>query len=97
MFAQRKSHTLIIDIVPPPELHLFEHIVTQVTDVLMAKEYIKNYLLSKTVTRYGYNGEGYDGPNCHKVLSCLDELREICPPYIIPCIEALRKFRTDIN
>ena len=55
---------IIIDIVPSPELHLFEHIVTQVTDVLMAKEYTINYLLSKTVTRYGYNGERYDGPNC---------------------------------
>ena len=67
--------TQIIDIVPPPELYLFKHIVTHVTNVLMAEEFTKNYLLSKTVTRYGYNGGGRDGPNCHKVLSCLNKLR----------------------
>ena len=71
---QKNLDTLINDTVPPPEPHLSEHIVTQVTDVLMAEEFTKNYLLSKTVTRYEFNGGGYDGPNCHKVLSCLDEL-----------------------
>ena len=96
-FPQENPETLIIDIVPPPELHLFKHIVTQVNDVLMAEEFTKNYLLSKTVTSYGYNGGGYNGPNCHKIMSCLNELREICPPNVIPSIETLRKFRTGIN
>ena len=63
----------------------------------MAEEFTKNYFLSKTVTRYGGNGEGYDGPNSHKILPCLDELREICPPHFLPCIETLRKFRTGIK
>ena len=90
---EESGETLVIDIVPPPELHLFEHIVTQITDVLMAEESIKKFLIGKTVTRHGYNGGGFDGPNCRKVLSCLDELITIAPLLMIPCIETLRKFK----
>lgn len=91
------SDKLVIDAIPPPELHLFEHIVTKVTDVLMTDQTIESFLTKKTVTRHGYNGGGYDGPNCQKILSSLDDMTTIASLDLIPCIEALRKFRKGNN
>ena len=42
---QENPDTLTIDIVLFPELHLFEHIVTQVTDVLMGEEFTTKLLI----------------------------------------------------
>ena len=88
------SDKLVIDAI---ELHLFEHIVTKVTDVLMTDQTIESFLTKKTVTRHGYNGGGYDGPNCQKILSSLDDMTTIASLDLIPCIEALRKFRKGNN
>ena len=82
---------LIRYVIPPPELHLYEHVVTKVTDILMSD--VAPSWRRRLVTRYGYNGGGYNGPNCRKVLSSLDELMTVAPVPMIPCIQTLRKFK----
>ena len=63
---EETADKLVLDIIPPPEYHLFEHHVTIVADVLFKNEALANFLHGKTVIRHGYNGGGLDDPNCKK-------------------------------
>ena len=90
---EEEEDVFVIDVVPPPELHLFEHVVTKIADELTKDVMINNFFALKGITRHGYNGGGYDGPNCNKILHNLDEITSLAGMSSLPFIDSLRKFK----
>ena len=91
---QDDPEKLIIDVIPPPELHLYEHIVTKLADLLgEVNPSVLEFFKRKCIVRHGYNGGGYDGPNCKKILFNLDELDALSDLNTLPSISTLRKFK----
>ena len=87
---KEKPEKLVIEIISPPELHLYEHIITKITDIICDLDpSYKDFLNSKNITGHGYN----DGPNCKKIVHCMDEVKAIADLMIIPMIATLRKFK----
>ena len=64
----------IINVSPPTEYHIYKHHVSKIIDLLFTDKNLKNFHEKKTVIRHGYNGGGFDGPNCAKVLRSLEEM-----------------------
>ena len=94
---KEEPEKLVIQVIPPPELHLYEHIITKVTDTICAVDpSYKDFLNSKNITRHGYNGGGYDGPNYKKIVECMDELEAMADLRTMPMIATLRKFKQGI-
>ena len=85
--------TEVLDVIPPPELHLYEHIVTKIADIITTDKNVEQFFSQHTITRHGYNGGGYDGPNSKKILGLLDEMAKIIQVNFQPCILVLRKFK----
>ena len=61
----------IINIITPPKYHLYEHHGSKIADLLFTDKTLKESLEKKTVVKHGFNGGGFDGPNCAKVLRSL--------------------------
>ncbi|XP_065672464.1 uncharacterized protein LOC136090196 [Hydra vulgaris] len=83
----------IINIIPPPDYHIYEHHVSKIIDILFTYKSLKEFLEKKTIIRHGYNGGGFDGPNCAKVSSSLDEMTLYSPIEYLECIETIRRFK----
>ena len=54
-----KLDDAVINIIPPPGYHLYEHNVSKITN-LFANKTLKEFLEKKTIIRYGYNGGDSD-------------------------------------
>ena len=63
--------------------------IIEVTQVIVSGQFFSQH----TITRHGYNGGGYDGPNSKKILGLLDEMAKIIQVDFQPCILVLRKFK----
>ena len=89
--------TEIIDVIPPPELHLLLGVVNKIFDKLQALykkadlSWAKECGVSNVVT---YGQRGFDGNGCNMLLKNVDRLRN--PSYNIGCVpfaDCLSKFR----
>jgi hypothetical protein len=86
---------LILDQLPPPELHLLIGVVNKLMDLLIAQvglEWTEHWTKSHHIIRHGYSGGGYDGKNSKKILECLDDLSNQVPLICLPIIDVLRSF-----
>ena len=76
----------IINIIPPPEYHLYKRHVSKIIDFLFIDKNLKEFLEKKTVIKHGYNGGGFDRSNSAKVLSSLDEMTFHSPIEYLECV-----------
>lgn len=87
----------IIDVIPPPELHLLMQTVTKVADFMCMETGIADWMKERGITWHGYNGGGLDGKNANRVLKSLsaldDYVLENYPSYH-PLVEVLKSFST---
>jgi len=98
-----KDDTRVIDIIPPPELHLLLGVVNHLYSGLkaiwpMVEEWPK-MLYIKTVSYHG--GNSFNGPACHKLLQSIDKLEAISQTnnafHVQPWITALRHFKDVVH
>ncbi len=91
---KEEPNKYIIDVIPIPELHVYEHVVTKVADLLTeVNPSVQEFFTAKCISRHGYNGGGYDGPNCKNILKSLDDLEATTDLTTVPMITTLRKFK----
>jgi hypothetical protein len=87
-----ENDELILDIIPPPELHLmlgvvntlFNHMASEFSDA--AWEWAKACNVERDVTN---GGTGFNGNSCKTLLNKIDILRSGCP---IGCLKFVRTF-----
>lgn len=88
----------IIDLVPPPELHLlmgpFNHIYKNMKKIWPD---VDNWASRFHVKEVGYHGGGFIGGDCNKLLKNVDTLEQMCPLSIFPYVKVLRKFRSVVE
>ncbi|KAJ6639768.1 hypothetical protein Bhyg_12515, partial [Pseudolycoriella hygida] len=94
-----ESEKLILDIIPPPELHLmlgvvntiFDHMLGNFADEAMA--WAKSCNVERDVT----HGSGFNGNSCKKLLDKLDILRSKCSIGCVKYVQVLDDFRLVVN
>ena len=64
---KESDNTLVLDVVPPPELHLLMKIVTVCAQLLCNQPAVANWFKASGIIFHGYNGGGLDGRNSNKV------------------------------
>ena len=100
---QEENETRVIDIIPPPELHLLIGVVNHLFGGLKtAWPFAENWPVSiyvKTVAYHG--GESFNGPACHRLLNNIDKLEEIAQSnnafQVQPWITAFRDFKAVVH
>lgn len=83
---------IILDIVPPPELHLMLGVVNSMYNHMLKQSEVAALLWAKSchVERDITNGgTGFNGNSCKTLLNNVDLLRSICP---IDCLKFVRAF-----
>lgn len=83
---------LILDIIPPPELHLMIGVVNSIYNHMLKESNESALLWAKSchVERDVTNGgTSFNGNSCKKLLNNVDLLRSICP---ISCLKFVRTF-----
>jgi hypothetical protein len=91
---------LVLDGIPPPQLHLHMGVVNVVMDVIYkvwGKELLLAWCKRHYIMRRGYQGGCFDGNNAKKILEKLDELAEECPVSCLPLVELLQEFRPIVD
>ena len=66
----------VLDVIPPPELHLLMKIVTKISRVLCKEPDITVWQCNCGIIWHGYNGGGLDGRNANKIRKLLPNLEE---------------------
>ena len=64
---KESNNTHVLDVVPPPELHLLMKIVTVCAQLLCNQPAVANWFKASGIIIHGYNGGGIDGRNSNKV------------------------------
>lgn len=91
---------LILEIMPPPELHLllgvvntiFNHMLAEYEDISLA------WAKSCHVVREVRNGNsGFNGNSCKKLLDKVDDLRAICPIGCLKFVQVLQAFHSVVK
>ena len=90
---------LILDKIPPPQLHVMMGGANKIWDVLSSLwgEEAEVWARTKGITKHGYNGGGLDGVNSSLLLHRADELASVCPFKLIPMVVALQKLHRLVN
>ena len=93
--SKKPQEKLVLDVIPPPELHLLMKIVTVCSLLLCNGALVSEWFKKNGISFHGYNGGGLDGRNSNKVLKKLSDLNifvtENCPEYL-PVVGLLFKF-----
>ena len=63
---EESNNTHVLDVVPPPELHLLMKIVTVCSQLLCNQQAVANWFKDSGIIFHGYNGGGLDGRNSNK-------------------------------
>ena len=86
---------LIIDKIPPPELHLMMGAANKIWDLLSSLwgKGADEWARSKGISKHGYNGGGLDGVNSNLLLELADQLVTICSLELQPMVVALQKLQ----
>ena len=89
------SDTIILSVIPLPELHLLMGLVNWAVE-FMYKVVPKADLLvkmeQKGITVHGYHGGGLDGVNSNLFLKHLNHLEDESDPMVAPIFQILRYF-----
>ena len=92
---------LVIDLIPPPELHLllrpFNYIWNNLSDkwkelVEVGSDPAMDFAKKMNLVRSAYHGGDFEGNQCKGFLKCLDKLKVILPPALSPFLYCLEKF-----
>lgn len=90
---QGADDTLVVDVLPPPELHLLLGPMNTIYKVI-EKEWpgVNEWAKACHVEREAYHGGSFNGNSCKKLLSKVDLLASISPIQIAKYIPVLRNF-----
>ena len=83
----------MIDVYPPPELHLLLGVVNYLYNAI-EKEWagVSCWAELCNIQHQAYHGGSFDGNSCRKLLKNVDKLRSICPIQILKFVKALYDF-----
>ena len=91
---------LVLDQLPPPELHLMMGGVNCHMNLLIKMKglpFIEAWTRTMRILRHGYQGGGYDGNNSKKILESLDDLAIRVPISCLPIISSLQALKAVIS
>lgn len=96
----RDDDTIILDVIPPPELHLmlgvvntiFNHIATEFEETAFTWAKLCN--VERDVTN---GGTGFNGNSCKSLLNKTDILRSICPLSCLKYVQVLDDFHSVVK
>ena len=99
---ERDPETLVLHIIPPPELHLLMVVVNHLLEVIrlhmmsLNREYeLWDWMDTKGISRRGYHGKNrLDGQNSDQLFKNLVKLREsaLIPDECLPLLDVLENF-----
>ena len=85
---------LIVDLIPPPELHLFlgtfNHLFHEMKKIWPNAEQWPQKL---GIRVSGYHGGQFSGGDCMKLMKNVDCLAQMCPLFVLPFVSAFRSFQ----
>lgn len=92
---QGSDSTLVLDLIPPPELHLMLGIVNRIFDSLNqqwgeGKAY--EWGMNNGIIRVAYRGGNMEGNQCRKLLLKLNLLEKVLPKSLHSYLKALKDF-----
>ena len=90
----------VIDVLPPPELHLLMGVVNALLNLLIrifSLEFVESWLNANNILRHGYQGGGTDGNNSMKVLKHLNSLEMALPDALAPIVDCLRALKNVVS
>ena len=98
LIEAQENDTPVIQIVPPPELHLLlgptNKLYSSLERVWPALE---GWLQSIHIKKTEYHGGQFEGNDCRKILKRINSLEEICPAEFLPFITAFRSFNAVVE
>ena len=73
---EEDDNTLVLHVIPPPELHLQMGVVNHILDLLIDifGDLILDWMKNNQIYRRGYQGGGLSGNNCRKFLKLVEKL-----------------------
>jgi hypothetical protein len=89
------DHIRLIDLVPPPELHIMLGVVNKIFDELNTRwgeNRAYSWAHDACIVRDQYHGGCLEGPACKKLLQKAEELRNILPRRLRRYASALKEF-----
>ncbi|XP_047144047.1 uncharacterized protein LOC124817711 [Hydra vulgaris] len=90
----------VLDVIPPPELHLMMKIITEISNVFCKEPDVALWLKKHGIIWHGYNGGGLDGRNPNKIRKLLPDLKRFILDnfsYYYPVVELLKSFSSVVN
>ncbi|XP_065681098.1 uncharacterized protein LOC124817172 [Hydra vulgaris] len=66
----------VLDVTPPPELHLMMKTITEILNVFCKEPDVALWLKKHGIIWHGYNGGGLDGRNANKIRKLLPDLEK---------------------
>ena len=81
----------VLHVIPPPELHILMGIVNHIVKHLEGTwPEFEQWRIKQLITKHGYQGGGYDGNNCRKILRAVKALENALP-------EGLKQYSTTLE
>jgi hypothetical protein len=98
LFTAQQEDTKILDLIPPPELHLMIGPVNTLFNS-MAKVWPDALQWAENchVIREAMHSGSFTGNSTRKLLPHVDDLEAICPPICVPFVEAFRAFNEVVD
>lgn len=100
IYTQDDTDTAVLNIIPPPELHLLLGVVNTIFNHML-KEYNVEALawatrchVQQQVTK---KGTGFNGNGCETLLQNVDALRATCPVGCLKFVQALHDFKLVVS
>lgn len=100
VFSNTPKDTLVLDLVPPPELHLMLGVVNTIMSYMLieckldATEWIEKCHVQQEVTR---NGTSFTGNSCKILLNKIDDLRAKCSLESLKYVQVLEDFKNVVH
>lgn len=86
---------LVLDKIPPPELHIHLGVTNKFVDVISEKwgnDNMSNFLSRFNIQREPFRGKNLNGNNCVKFLQHVMDLEKALPGHLVQYAEALKHF-----
>ena len=87
--------TLVLDLIPPPELHLMLGVVNRIFDKLndsWGEDRAYKWGIENYIVRAAYRGGSMEGNQCRQLLMKTDLLEKKVPSRLLPFVKALKDF-----
>ena len=85
----------LLDLIPPPELHLMLGTVNKIFDELntsWGENKAFKFAADQHIMRAGYQGGGMEGNQCKMLLNKIDSLQKLLPAELVKFADTLQKF-----